>query len=59
LTTRSATRERTQDAVDTLAAIMKKPKNPAAARFSAAQAILDRGYGKPAHRRSSLVLSPI
>jgi hypothetical protein len=43
-----AARERTQDAINTLAAIMKNPKTPAAARISAAQAILDRGYGKPA-----------
>ena len=43
-----AARERTQDAIDVLAAIMKDPKAPAAARVSAAQAILDRGYGKPA-----------
>ena len=43
-----AARERTQDAIDTLSAIMKDPKAPAAARVSAAQAILDRGYGKPA-----------
>jgi hypothetical protein len=43
-----AARERTQDAIDTLFAIMKDPKAPAAARISAAQAILDRGYGKPA-----------
>jgi hypothetical protein len=27
---------------------MKDPKAPAAARVSAAQALLDRGYGKPA-----------
>jgi hypothetical protein len=27
---------------------MKDPKAPAAARISAAQAILDRGHGKPA-----------
>jgi hypothetical protein len=43
-----AARERTQDAIDVLAAIMKDPKAPAAARISAAQAILDRGHGKPA-----------
>jgi hypothetical protein len=43
-----AARERTQDAVDTLSAIMKDSKAPAAARVSAAQALLDRGYGKPA-----------
>jgi hypothetical protein len=47
LTTRSAARERTQDAVDTLFAVTKDPKAPAAARVSAA-AILDRGHGKPA-----------
>jgi hypothetical protein len=43
-----AARERTQDAIDTLFAIMKDPKAPAAARISAAQALLDRGHGKPA-----------
>jgi hypothetical protein len=43
----TAARERTQDAIDTLFAIMRDPKAPAAARVSAAQAILDRGYGKP------------
>jgi hypothetical protein len=43
-----AARERTQDAIDVLAAIMRDPKAPAAARVSAAQALLDRGYGKPA-----------
>ena len=43
-----AARERTQEAIDVLAAIMKDPKAPAAARISAAQAILDRGHGKPA-----------
>jgi hypothetical protein len=35
------------DAINTLASIMKNPKTPAAARISAAQAILDRGYGRP------------
>jgi hypothetical protein len=43
-----AARELTMDAINTLAAIMKNPKAPAAARISAAQALLDRGYGKPA-----------
>ena len=43
-----AARERTEDAIDTLATVMKDPKAPAAARISAAQAILDRGHGKPA-----------
>jgi hypothetical protein len=44
----TAARDRTQDAIDTLASIMRDPKAPAAARVSAAQALLDRGYGKPA-----------
>ena len=43
----TAARKRTQDAIDTLAAIMRDPKAPAAARVSAATALLDRGYGKP------------
>ena len=42
-----AARERTQDAIDVLAAIMKDPKAPAAARISAAVALLDRGHGRP------------
>ncbi len=43
-----AARELTVDAINTLADIMKNPNAPAAARISAAQALLDRGYGKPA-----------
>lgn len=35
-------------AVDALAEIVKSKKAPAAARVSAAVALLDRGYGKPA-----------
>jgi hypothetical protein len=44
---REAARELTLDALDTLATIMKDPKAPAAARISAALALLDRGHGKP------------
>ena len=44
---REAARELTLDALDTLATIMKDPKAPAAARISAAVALLDRGHGKP------------
>jgi hypothetical protein len=43
-----AAREVTEEAINTLVTIMKNPKAPAAARISAAQALLDRGYGKPA-----------
>ena len=35
-------------AIDVLAEIMTNPNAPAAARISAAKAILDRGFGKPA-----------
>jgi hypothetical protein len=44
---REAARELTLDAIDTLAAVMKDPKAPAAARISAAVALLDRGHGRP------------
>lgn len=35
------------DAVATLAQIMQDPEHPAAARVSAANALLDRAHGKP------------
>ena len=35
------------NAIKTLSDIMINPKAPAAARISAACALLDRGYGKP------------
>jgi hypothetical protein len=38
----------TTDALETLASIMRDPEHPAAARVSAANALLDRGHGKPA-----------
>lgn len=37
----------TADALDTLAGIMKDTAQPAAARVAAANALLDRGHGKP------------
>src|SRR5262245_5812979 len=40
-------KEMAPDAIKTLVDVMKNPKSPAAARVSAATAILDRGYGKP------------
>jgi hypothetical protein len=43
----AAARELTQDAIDTLASVMKDPKAPPAARISAAVALLDRGHGRP------------
>lgn len=38
----------TKDAIDALVDIMQNPKNPAAARVSAANSVLDRGHGKAA-----------
>jgi hypothetical protein len=43
----NAAREHSAEALETLAQIMRNPKAPAAARISAACALLDRGYGKP------------
>jgi hypothetical protein len=40
-------RKHTQTAISTLVAIMENEEAPAAARVSAAVAILDRGWGKP------------
>lgn len=43
---RELARQYTEEAVDTLATIMRSAKEPAAARVRAAESILDRGYGK-------------
>ena len=40
-------REYTAEAIQTLVSIMTNKKSPPAARVSAANALLDRGYGKP------------
>lgn len=45
---RELAREHTMAAMETLIAIALDDEAPAAARISAASAILDRGYGKPA-----------
>lgn len=37
----------TEDAISTLAEIMRGVEHPAAARVAAANALLDRGHGKP------------
>lgn len=44
---KEAAREYTADAISVLASIMRSDEQPAAARVSAASAILDRGHGKP------------
>lgn len=43
---RSLARAHTETAVRTLAGIMRQAKAPPAARVAAAQALLDRGWGK-------------
>jgi hypothetical protein len=45
---KAAARGLTQDALDTLKAALTAPTAPWAARVSAATAILDRGWGRPA-----------
>jgi hypothetical protein len=47
VTVRRAARTLTQEAIDTLAAVMRDGKAPPAARISAAVALLDRGHGRP------------
>ena len=44
---RSLARAHTKTALRVLAGIMKEPEAPAAARVTAAQVLLDRGWGKP------------
>jgi hypothetical protein len=43
----SLARSHTRTAIRTLAQIMKQPQAPYAARVAAAEALLDRGWGKP------------
>ena len=43
---RDLARQRTEKAVETLATIMEDAKAPASARVTAAQALLDRGWGR-------------
>jgi hypothetical protein len=46
VTVRAAARALTQEAIDTLAAVMRDGRAPPAARMSAAVALLDRGHGR-------------
>ena len=45
---KSLARAHTESALNVLAGIMNEPESPHAARVSAAIALLDRGWGKPA-----------
>lgn len=44
---KSLARSYTDSAIKTLVGVMQQPDAPAAARVTAAQALLDRGWGKP------------
>jgi hypothetical protein len=44
---RSLARQHTAKALQVLSGIMNEPDAPAAARVAAANALLDRGWGKP------------
>ncbi|MGH6778045.1 MAG: hypothetical protein ACRECL_08565 [Bradyrhizobium sp.] len=46
---RSLARSHTRTAINTLVGVMRSKNATHAARVSAANAILDRGWGKPAH----------
>jgi hypothetical protein len=48
-------REQSPQAINTLAKIMNDEKTPPAARVAAANALLDRGYGKPTQPISKTV----
>lgn len=49
---REAARVHTEEAIDTLASIMRDPEEPSRARVAAAEALLNRAWGRPeqAHR---------
>jgi hypothetical protein len=47
ITVKAAARALTQEAIDTLAGVMRDGKAPPAARIAAATALLDRGHGRP------------
>lgn len=49
-----AARQHTVNAIATLAAVCGDEKQPGAARVSAANALLDRAWGKPTERRQDL-----
>jgi hypothetical protein len=52
-------RRHTEAAISSLVAIMENANAPAAARISAASAILDRGWGKPAQTISGETGGPV
>jgi hypothetical protein len=56
LTVRDIAREHTEEAIKTLAAIMRDEVAPAAARISACTELLNRGHGRPVDQRAMLMI---
>jgi len=56
LTVRDIAREHTEEAIETLAAIMRDEAAPAAARISACTELLNRGHGRPVDQRAMLMI---
>jgi hypothetical protein len=56
LTVRDIAREHTEEAIDTLASIMRDEAAPAAARISACTELLNRGHGRPVDQRAMLMI---
>jgi hypothetical protein len=56
LTVRDLAREHTEEAIETLAAIMRDEVAPAAARISACTELLNRGHGRPVDQRAMLMI---
>lgn len=56
LTVRDIAREHTEEAIETLAAIMRDEIAPAAARISACTELLNRGHGRPVDQRAMLMI---
>jgi hypothetical protein len=52
----SLARMHTRKAVRTLAAVMNEPHAPYAARVAAAEALLDRGWGKPKQSHEAAIM---
>lgn len=56
LTVRDIAREHTEEAIETLAEIMRDEAAPAAARISACTELLNRGHGRPVDQRAMLMI---
>ena len=56
---RSLARAHTEKAINVLVGVMRQKKAPPAARVSAANALLDRGWGKPAQPQTGDGDSPM